>query len=208
MNKLLLKGKEVMDSYFECDDVLQVVTQIKDQMEREKKVVCSIKLNDKEIPEDQEPSLVQFKLSNVRILEVEYCEYDEFYAEFIDSTTKFVTDLKQICPYLSESIYDQKTERFQHLFQDFIESLDSLMTALHFIHYKGDQRANETQWSEVEKRTSAVLQQVLQLYPAKDFVSLADVFDYEMIDVLEDWLRLLQTMKADEQLRTRQSQNN
>ncbi len=199
MSKLVLKSDEMLQSYFDCDDTLQVINRIKLQMEEQRRVIYSIRINDNEIAESNEKQLIDYKLANVRMIEVEYCEYDEFYEKFVTSTKKFINDIKQICPHLSEAIFENKISEFHKLFHDFVDSMESLMAAVHFIHYKGKISIAESKWKEVEDKTSAILSQVLQLYPNKDFVSLADVFDYEMTDVLEDWLRLLQNIKGNEQ---------
>ena len=189
----------MLNSYFDCDDVSQVVNKIKQQMEEQRRIIYSIRVNDLEIPESGEAQLVEYKLSNVRMLEIEYCEYNEFYEKFVASTIHFIVDIKQICPHLSEAIYENEINRFHKLFHDFVDSMDSLMKAIHFIYYKGKSVVGEDAWREIEDRTSGILGQVLQLYPNKDYVSLADIFDYELTDVLEDWRRLLQNMKSYEQ---------
>lgn len=208
MNKITLHKQQVQESYFDCENASEVVSRIRSQMENEQKMVCSVRINELTISDEHETKLVDYKLANVHMLEIEYCEYQEFYRDFIASTLVFATDLKKICPHLSEAIYEQQFERFHNLFHDFIISMDSMMTAIHFIHYKGKHETPETAWAGVEGRTSDVLKQVLDLYPAKDFVSLADVFDYEMIDVLEEWARLLQTISADECRNERQATGN
>lgn len=204
MSKLVLRADEMLQSYFDCDDILQVVNRIRAQMEEQKRIIYSIRVNDNEVAEANEKQLVDYKMASVRMLEIEYCEYDEFYDTFIASTKKFIIDIKQICPHLSEAIFENKISGFHKLFHDFVDSMDSLMTAVHFIHYKGNVAIAESDWKEVEDKTSGILSQVLQLYPEKDFVSLADVFDYEMTDVLEDWLRLLQNIKVNERRGNRQ----
>jgi hypothetical protein len=198
VNKITLRNQQLQESYFDCENASEVVGRIKSQMENEQKVICSMRLNDHIISEEQESTLIDYKLSNVHMLEIEYCEYEEFYKDFIQSTQLFVIDLKKLCPHISEAIYEQQMERFHNLFHDFIVSMDSMMSAVHFIHYKGRQEAAESTWKDVETSTSEVLRQILSLYPVKDFVSLADVFDYEMTDVLEEWAGLLQTISANE----------
>lgn len=199
MNKISLQAQEVLETYFDCNNASEVFNKIKKDLEGQNKFVCSLRINNQIIPEDKEAGLVHYNLSNLHLVEVEYCEYDEFYTEFVSSTIAFIKDLKLLSPHISEAIYEQNQDAFNELFHDFINSMDSLLTALQYI--QTTRQPGDLAWGRVEAKMSSILKQLLDLYPAKDFVSMADIFDYEILDVLEEWQSLLQTNSADEKRR-------
>lgn len=199
MNKIVISREQINSKYFECNSLLDVLTKIKSELTDQQQVVCGLRVNDDYISDESAVNLVDYKISDLRMIEVEYCSETAFYIEFLDSTIAFIKDLVNICPHMSEKIYANHYEDFHGVFTDFISSMDSLTTALVYAQNHLPESL-ERPWSSSESKLSAVLQQTLDAFMAKDYVVLADLIEYEMIEVLEDWQRIIARLKdfADE----------
>lgn len=194
MNKIVINRDSINKDYFDCDNLQSILEKIKADLLNEKKIVCSLRVNNDYLTDAIEDENINFKLKDLHLIEIEYCSEDIFYIEFLDSTTAFLTDLINICPHMSEKIYENSYNEFNLLFTDFLGSMDSVTTALVYIqeHLPSSQ---EKAWRALEVKLSAVLQQTLEVFSKKDYVVLADLIEYEMMEVLRDWHKIIIGLK-------------
>ena len=190
MDKIEYRRNDLLRKYFNCNSAKEMLSEVFSDLEKNNKVVCAVYVNGQELSDEGQKN-IDMEIEEVDFLEIEYCDHFDFYAEFLDSTKSFLQDLIAICPHMSQALSEANYQVFHKMFTDFADSMESFISALYFVQNESGQKIAEDKWKAQEKRLSAVLQQMLDAYSDSDYVVLADLIEYEMMDDLKVWYKII-----------------
>lgn len=179
----------------ECQNVSEIIHRLENQAAIQGQVVCEIWINEMRILEDDEIQMGKCLTNEISQLAIVMSPTNSV----VDGTLEAILDYLPRLQKGAESVSDQLRgvkEGFSYtVFLQVVEGsrwiVESLMRAGRVLplHEWTDVQAK---WKFAEKRLEEVVKDLLQAFEKRDFVLLADLLEYELTTIIQDWIGVIQ----------------
>ncbi len=191
-------GKRIDLSGNEVELVSDVVAKVSTELGREKRIV-KVMVDGLEITGESEGHLR--KLDDIKQIDITVGNAYDLAMETIESISEFYKALIAEYNKASDEFRVGNSEKSNQILADcmdgmkiFIRTTTSVATLLD-INYSeikvGDQTVNE-----ISEKFASILDEMIQAQTDRDEILSADLIEYEMIPLLEDWAGILDILKS------------
>lgn len=183
---------ELEEKFPGCRRLNEIVGAIEQRAEVEGKVVCRIIVNDMKFNEEDESRFGQTQISEIKKLSVELESTDKLVAETLISLKQGLAAIRDRSVEAADLIRENPTGRAQIEFSSVMEETNFLMEALSALKPRmlPVESALE-QWASAEAKSRAMIQELLKAFEGQDFILVSDVLEYEMYNLMETWLEVI-----------------
>lgn len=193
MDRFKISGEALVNFYQDDTSLLQVFKDIEMDLKATNQVVCQYIVNGKEISEIDETSYHDMKLTEITSLEYLSENVNELLMDvlqgWIDAFPEMINYAEQLS---SKMRYDGVKNSIKGIRQ-LLDNYDYLISSI--ISIKGlignSAAAGLSLLYESEQTTKKTLAEAIAAIEKKDFVCLADIIEYELVNSLRLWERLL-----------------
>lgn len=173
----------------------ELFQRLMDQHVGQGNVIISVKLNQENLDEEKMKDLASIPLSRIDQLELQTTNVLHL---VLDGTEKINQLIEQLVPAMEETADKFRTQPEEEANLFFRECLDGLMEIVEFVENfekaTGIDFSQETiQGARVSDRQTRLLEVSNQLHDAqqqKDWVMLADLLEYELTPIMQEWLEI------------------
>ena len=177
----------------------EILVKVMSDLIKPGQVITTVKLNGEVYSEKKPHDAVRISLSDIKTLEIDTMGTDEIAWRFLDSGVEQVDMIIQGAQKISElfRIADEGEANKQHAefvnaLRLFLQMVAEVKEILHLdltSTFKG-----RTVEDRVEK-LSEMMDQMLHVQEEEDWIMLADLLEYELIPLLEEWKSILPLLK-------------
>ena len=183
---------ELEEKFPDCNRLNEIVVAIEQGAEVEGKVVCRVIVNDMKFNEEDETKFGQTSVTEIKNLSVELESADKLVAETLVSLKQGLAAIRDRSVNAADLIRENPTGKAQIEFSAVMEETNFLMEALsalkpRLIPAKG----SLSQWATAEAKSRAMIRELLQAFERQDFILVSDVLEYEMYNLMETWLEVI-----------------
>ena len=183
---------EIEEKFPECNRLQDVVGAIERDAESVGKVVCRVIVNDMKFNEEDEKKFAQTSIKEVQKLSVELESTDRLVAETLISLEQGLTAVKEKSVQAADLIRENPMGKAQIEFSSVMEETNFLMEALTALKPRmHENTAALEKWSAAEAKSRAMIRELLQAFERQDFILVSDVLEYEMYNLMEAWLEVI-----------------
>ncbi len=193
MERFKVSGQELRDFYKTETQLGRVFMDIERELKQSNQVVCQFIVNGLELREADEP-----RFSGISLQEVDTLEYlaeesgtlmDSVLNSWIEALPELIVQTDELAVRLRENERIGTYKAIHDLMDNckyLVESMMSLQTIV------GDKHSAVAQnWNKAESDIHKAVKQSIIALEKKDFVQLADILEYDLIQALQTWLECL-----------------
>lgn len=175
-----------------CEDLTSLIQQIENKLASESKVLCHISVNGLPLNELDEARLATTKWDLIDRVDIQFRAKEHLVEDAAVDLKQWMEVFKKDLLQRSEALRQEGKLSAFH-FSLMVANFTWLFGAIQAI------RAHRTEadWASAEERFSRAIKEVEVAYKSNDFISLADVIEYEVTGALDQWRALLQTIAPD-----------
>lgn len=192
MEVLNYDKKTLMHEYSECADLKALVARLERQAQLSGKVICSIRLNGMALSETDETRFAETQVSEIDQLELKLETTTKLVAETLISLRDSLQRLKDRSLSVADMVRQNPAGNAQIQFSHLMEQMRCLTEALSTLKFRA--RLNEDSiavWSRAEGSTAKMIKELLQAFSAQDFILVGDILEYELHNLLEQWVEVI-----------------
>ncbi len=173
----------------ESSNLGQLITAISQWSKNQGRVVCSVSVNGTKLRETEESRFSEMKISEIAELCVESESPDGLLDESLMGCMEHIDKLMlafEKVAYLFQSGDVEYAKRYQNMTLESMNDFFELITHYGAVYelYRGDLT---TEWKSLETKLPNLLQQILNAFEKKEYTLVADLLEYEMLTLLEQW---------------------
>lgn len=178
-------------------DLGSVISELENRAWDKGGVICEVWVNGLFLDENEETKFSDTKMNEIESLEVMVRSPDGLVKDSLQSIKEWIPKVKSISLEVSELFREGNHEKAHGLFRDTLDGCLWLTDALRLLKGVLLQTEDESQtqtrirWTACEGRFSQVVGELLEGYKNRDFVLVADVLEYDLTTVLEEWFEML-----------------
>lgn len=183
---------ELEETFPECKKLEDVVGAIEQNAESEGKVVCRVIVNDMKFNEEDEIKFGQTLIKEVQKLSVELESTDKLVSETLISLKQGLGAIRDRSVQAADLIRENPMGKAQYEFSCVMEETNFLMEALTALKPRMVQKDQSVErWAAAEAKSRAMIRELLQAFERQDFILVSDVLEYEMYNLMEAWLEVI-----------------
>ena len=152
-------------------------------------VLCEVRVNDILLSEIEEDKFHSTPLEQIQTIDFKFSGPEQLLSDSLNSCREFIPKLNEAFERAADLFRREDMEKAHAFYRSCIGGADWFVQLL--THYKvvheslyGSVSSN---WMNLEVRLIESLNTVLVAYEKKDFILLADLLEYEVITILQDW---------------------
>lgn len=193
MDRFKITGDKLANFYATETKLMQVFKDIEMDLKATNQVVCQYIINGKEVSETDESNYHEMNLGEVRTLEYLSENINELLIDvlegWLDAFPEMIGHTEKISSQIRFSGVQKSFKNIQVLLENYEYLISSIISIKTLV---GDSAAaGLAMLFEAEQKTKVTLSEAITAIEKKDFVSLADIVEYELITSLQIWEKLL-----------------
>jgi hypothetical protein len=198
--EILLDQQNTAIEESSVNNLEEILVKVMSDLIRPGQVITTVKLNGEVYSEENPHDAVRISLSDIETLEIHTMATDEIAWRFLDSGVEQVDMIIQGAQKISELFRIADETEANEQYADFLESLRLFLQMVAEVKailnldlasaFKG-----RTVEDRVEK-LSEMMDQMLHVQEEEDWIMLADLLEYELIPLLEEWKSILPLLKG------------
>ena len=177
-----------------CETLQNVIAAVSKQFNGKGQVICEVRANELLLTEEEERKFSGTPLAQLNSLEIQAATPQELLDGALESCREYFEQMTKVFERVADQFRSEDTHKAQQSFQKAIKGADWFVQLL--THYKvvheNLRGPVAMSWKAAEFKLLSILNQVLDASERKDFVLLADLLEYEVINCFNQWQELLQ----------------
>ena len=197
--EILLDQQSTAIEESSVNNLEEILVKVMSDLIKPGQVITTVKLNGEVYSEENPHDAVRISLSDIETLEIDTMATDEIAWRFLDSGVEQVDMIIQGAQKISELFRIADESEANEEYANFLESLRLFLQMVAEVKailnldlasaFKG-----RTVEDRVEK-LSEMMDQMLHVQEEEDWIMLADLLEYELIPLLEEWKSILPLLK-------------
>lgn len=176
----------------DCKDFKELVKKLESKVRLDGKVICAITLNGMRLSESDEARFAGAILNEIDTLEIAIEGTQTLVAETLMTLRDTLTRLQARTVRIAELIRENPSGPAQFEFSGLMEQTQFFTEALAALKPRAKLVSESaTLWANAETSTQSMIRELLQAFSRSDFVLVADVLEYELFNLLEQWIGVL-----------------
>ncbi len=153
------------------------------------RVMCSVSVNGIKLREEEEKKFSMVKLAEIAEIRVESETPENLLDESLMGCREYIEKLTFAFDKISILLRDKEFNYAFHYQETALETFKAFYElATHFrIVYESVRTEVSAEWQNAEARTPLILSDIIDGYEKKDYQLVADLLEYEMMTVLDQW---------------------
>ncbi|MCB0415279.1 MAG: hypothetical protein KDD50_13160 [Bdellovibrionales bacterium] len=198
MEELSWKKSQITKEFFDQDSVGDLILHLEKIYWKQNKVICGVFVNNKYIEESEEDLLKSTNLDSVECLKILVSSVSGLVQENINTIVQRIEELEvvlhDLLSYRKRGEYQESEKLMVELvsfMHSLIENINVLKAALINNGFLLHESETNMQWEKLENLLTPTIMELLDAYEAKDHVLLNDILEYDLLDIIISWKRLL-----------------
>lgn len=190
--------EELKAQYPLCLIIQDLVKVIEGQAEEEGKVVCTIEVNGLSLSEGDEARFAQTKISEVESFKVSMEDTGRLVADTVISLREGLNGIKNRTVRVADMVRENPAGPAQFEFSGLMEQTKFLTDALGALKPRLRARPAYVQaWKLAENKNKITVNELLAAFKDHDFSLVSDVLEYEMYNLMQTWIDVLDQCEFD-----------
>ena len=210
MTTLTWSNEQIQIEFSDCENLKEIISSVETRMWDSGEVVCEIYVNGFALHEEDETRFSTSALADIKELKVQSNRPEELVQQTLQSITTYIPDLAKETDELANryrdihgpGVKDQATidNEVTHTLSEVLEGFRWLTDAIFLIRTQLENWSHlgdlVEDWKELEEKHTKALKELITSFDKKDQTLIADVLEYDIADVLEDWRRIIPQVLA------------
>jgi hypothetical protein len=195
MQRLEINQLEIQNQYSSCLTLVELLSTVEKQLAEYGRVVCEIWVNDQLVENESESQWQTMAIHEVESVRVVADHPESLIVGALESIYQAIPALEQACRQSAAKIREGQVQLG-------IQELGELFTACQWVtetlhHSRGAAKGTGSafttleSWISVERNFMSVLNELQLALQSQNYVFLADLLEYDLIDGLELWSPLV-----------------
>lgn len=183
-------GKDLAAEFGDNSSLGLVLRRLEEKTWSQGKVICQVRLNGEILSEDQEKTLGDLALTEIKNLSIAIENPDRLISSTLQSQLQMLEPLKNQCLTASEQFRDAQLDEAHQKLNDLLEAsrwLTEGLTLIKSIH----EGADTDQWQAAEEKYRMALDELVRALEVSDHNQTADILEYEVLTSFEAWSEVL-----------------
>jgi len=188
-----LGKSEIQQTYFDCENLRDLMLAIESRMQESGEVVCQYVLNGMVLQEADEARMSGIGIEEIKNLEVRTEKPTALLFEILKNWELEIPRIIEQTDGLAKSMRADGPEGHYTAFVNLIDSCQFLIESLVSMDSVIETQffLSRQDWSISEKQMSQAIHQALQSFEKRDFSMLGDILEYDLANSLQSWLDIL-----------------
>jgi hypothetical protein len=210
MTTLTWSNEQIQSEFAECENLEQVISSVENRVWTNGEVVCEIFVNGFSLNEEDETRFSSSALADIKELKIQSNRPDELVRETLGSISTYIPELSKETDELANRYRDihgpgvknqeQVDQEVTNVLYNVLEGFRWLTDAIFLIRTQLENWAEVgdlvDDWKELEEKHTKALKELISAFDQQDQTLIADVLEYDVADVLEDWRRIIPQVLA------------
>lgn len=189
---------QITAGHSECENFKDLIGKLETQVRSAGKVICTIVLNGIKLSEADEVRFADAKISEIESIEIAVEGTEALVSDTLVTLRDTLTRIQMRTVRIADLIRDNPTGPAQFEFAGLMEQTQFLTEALAALKPRARLLGESANlWAKAEKGTQAMIRELLQAFSRNDFVLVADVLEYELFNLLGQWIEVLDHCEFD-----------
>jgi hypothetical protein len=202
---LTWSNEQILKEFAGCGTLKEIISSVESKMWKKGEVVCEIFVNGFALQEDDEVKFSESALADIKELRVQLNRPEELVQQTLQSIAIYIPELAAETDHLASCYRDvygpglesqEEVDReVQKLLSEVLEGFRWLTDAIYLIRVQLENwpQVEELllEWKDLEDKHSKSFKELITAFEQQDQVLIADVLEYDVADVLEDWRRII-----------------
>lgn len=189
-------NKSEIGKQFEgCATLSDVIARLEHDFSGRGEVICEIRINGMLLKDDDESKFAGSRLEEISDLAIASENPHSLVGEALQSAREYLPRVREACVRTADAFRGQDQHEAQVKFAEAAEGCQWFVDTIHSIRGACDgisvPLADRGAWQKAEVNLARVVNEVLVAYQKKDFVLIADLLEYELHNVLDEWEAVL-----------------
>ncbi len=188
---------ELVASYPEAENFGALIGCLEKEVTKFGEVICDIRVNG-ELVADEEGATKDLKIDAIQLVEVTAQKPTDLLSDSLDSTLEYLDRLVVALEKNAFLFRGADLKKAYEFHRSCIEGTQWFvkMVTLFKGAYENAFQVPLVGWQENEDELEKVLRQVLDVFQAKNFVLMADVIEYDLLNNLQNWRERLREIRS------------
>ncbi len=210
MTTLTWSNEQIQIEFSDCENLKEIITSVESRMWDNGEVVCEIFVNGFALHEEDETRFSASALADIKELKVQSNRPEELVQQTLQSITTYIPDLAKETDALANryrdihgpGVKDQATidKEVTQVLSEVLEGFRWLTDAIFLIRAQLENWTHIVDlvedWKELEGKHTRAFKELINSFDKNDQTLIADVLEYDIADVLEDWRRIIPQVLA------------
>lgn len=193
METIKWSKSQISSEFQSCEKLADVIVQVEKHLQQSQQVVCQIKVNDLLFTDSDERKFADTKRDDIDSLEISFRTSDFLLRDSAQSLIAWIGELQTSVIKTAEVFRANKPGTTNYPFFRVISNTEWLIEALQAV--KGHIAIDQA-WVDCESRLVATLKELETGFRTHDNILVADVLEYEVSMVLDQWREILSKVAA------------
>lgn len=195
MTTLTWSSEQIQTEFADCENLKDIISSVENRMWKNGEVVCGISVNGYALSEEQESQFSGSNINEIRELKIESNRPEALVSQTLESISDCLPDLVAQTDKVAGEFRNVKAKEASVVVSELLESFRWFTDAVFLVRMQlegwAEVEENLNLWRQTEEKHSKVFKGLIAAFEAGDEILVADVLEYDVADVFEDWRRLI-----------------
>ncbi len=196
MKTEVITKNHIQKKFKTCSTFGDLISSLEEIKEKEGNVICGMRINGQEVSLDDEKSMALSGVDFIETIELKFENSRDLVFNTMNSLISFLQELRKQSKIVALSFREGHHKDGIQQFAQFIDSCewanDSLFELRAAFHSQDIKVKSESLWISTSQTFAGVLKAMIGTFEVRDYVLLADLLEYELTEVIDYWVELLQ----------------
>lgn len=195
MTTLTWSSEQIGVEFSDCENLKEIIHSVESRMWKSGEVVCGVFVNGNVLREEDELKFSDSSITEIRELKIESNRPEELVSQTLESISSYLPELLTQTDRLAEEFRKVKGNEASVMVSEVLESFRYFTDAIFLVRSQLEswtevQESLKT-WKSTEDKHTLVFKELISAFEAGDEILVADVLEYDVADVFEEWRRLI-----------------
>jgi hypothetical protein len=192
MEVISYSAEDISQNYPGCAEIQHLIKAIEKSAKLAGKVVCTVEVNGMLLTEDDEVRLGTASVKDVKSLKVSMEETQKLISDTIINLRAGLSGVRDRCVRVADLVRENPAGPAQFEFSGLMEQTKFLTDALGALKPRLINNSDFIQkWQTAERKNRQTIRELLQAFKTQDFTLVSDVLEYEMHNLMEVWIEVI-----------------
>lgn len=187
MHTLTWNHHDIQQQFPQCKTLATLVQEIEMEVKRLGNVVCEWKMNGHVLEEDDISKLATTHSKEIQNLSIKAGKPEALLVESIQSAKDLLFKMITVAQATAQEYRIGNFDKAQNMMDSILGSSDWVLNVLVYTQGFLSNTVDQAVWQKAESANSEVLAKMIMALQKKDFVLIADILQYDFVEVISLW---------------------
>lgn len=186
---------EIQKQFGECENLKQLIERLEGEFQDRGEVICEIRVNGMIVHEKDENRFAESEMAAIDTLTIASERPGDLIQSTLGSALDYVPRLHKACESTAELMRGSDSRLAQLNFTELLDGCQWLVDTVVYLRSAaesvGQPLKDQLAWRTAEGKFATVVTDILAAFQKKDFVLVADLVEYDLFNLLEEWNRVI-----------------